>query len=192
MPTLAGLERLLLNYQPTCPQEEADRQIMLELLSQGDCLLRSNRLAHFTASSWILDETGRDCVLVYHSTYDSWSWTGGHADGDSDLLAVSLKEAREETGLQKLEALSSAPISLEILTVEGHMKKGQYVPAHLHMNLTFLLRADKEQALRACPGENLAVRWFPRAEAPAASSEPKMRPIYEKLNRQADRLLGWA
>ena len=37
--------------------------------------------------------------MVYHNIYDSWSWLGGHADGETDLLAVALREVKEETGL---------------------------------------------------------------------------------------------
>ena len=34
--------------------------------------------------------------MVYHNIYNSWSWLGGHADGETDLLAVALREVKEE------------------------------------------------------------------------------------------------
>ena len=191
MSDLNTLRQHILTYQPSCQQEAADKELMLDFLSRNpDCLLRSNKLAHFTASSWILDESGQQCLMVYHNIYDSWSWTGGHADGEADLLAVAQKEAREETGLQELTAPLSTPLSLEILTVEGHIKKGRYVPAHLHLNLSYLLIASAQQPLHICPEENQAVRWFPKEQALDVSSEPKMRPIYQKLNQQSSQILS--
>ena len=56
-------------------------------------------MAHMTASSWIVNEDYTKVLMIYHNIYNSWAWTGGHADGDEDLLHVAVKEAREETGL---------------------------------------------------------------------------------------------
>jgi len=191
MSDLSTLRQTLLDYQPDSAQEEADREIMLDFLEKNpDCLLRSNKLAHFTASSWILDESGQQSLMVYHNIYDAWSWTGGHADGEADPLAVAIKEAQEETGLQQLKALKKTPISLEVITVEGHWKRGSYVPAHLHLNLTYLLQASSTQALQHCPEENQGVRWVPRAEVLTISGEEKMFPIYRKLNQKADAFLS--
>ena len=75
--------------------------------------------------------------------------------------------------------------SLEILTVDGHEKRGVYVPSHLHLNITYLLEADESETLRVKPDENSGVRWFPIEEAPGASSEPWMAErIYRKLNEK--------
>ena len=193
MSELAALEQTIRKYKPTCQQEAQDRQVMLNFLTaHPDCLLRSNRLAHFTASSWILDESHAYTLLVYHNIYRSWSWTGGHADGGADLLAVALREAREETGLTRVQPLRAAPLSLEIITVDGHIKKGRYVSSHLHMNLTYLLQAPLDQPVRSCPEENQGVRWVEREQAPLISSEPWMAGIYRKLNQQAAALLSLA
>ena len=80
--------------------------------------------------------------------------------------------------------------SLETLWVEGHEKRGKYVPCHLHLNVTYLLEADAGDALRAKPDENSGVRWFMLDEAVEASTEEWMRArVYEKLNRKV-RALG--
>ena len=63
--------------------------------------------------------------MIYHNIYRSWAWTGGHADGERDLLAVALREAREESGLETLRVLKDGIFSLETLTVDGHIKRGK-------------------------------------------------------------------
>ena len=123
-----------------------------------------------------------DELMIYHNIYNSWSWTGGHADGETDLLAVALREVAEETGLQTLRPVSRELFSVEILTVDGHEKRGWYVPSHLHLNCTYLIEADDTEPLRVKPDENSGVRWFAPREALAACTEPWMRDrIYQKL-----------
>ena len=113
-------------------------------------------------------------LMIYHNIFKSWSWTGGHADGETDLLALALREVSEETGLHTL--------SVEILTVDGHEKRGRYVPSHLHLNCTYLIEADDTEPLSVKPDENSGVRWFAPQEALAACTEPWMRDrIYQKL-----------
>ncbi|MGN0658059.1 MAG: NUDIX hydrolase [Emergencia sp.] len=175
--------RQIENYVPVCEQEEADRKRMLDFMElHEDCLLRTNLTAHFTASSWIVSPDRKKVLMVYHNIYDSWAWTGGHADGEADLLAVALREAEEETGISRVRPLSQKPVSLEILTVDGHEKRGVYVPSHLHMNLTYLLEADENQQLSVREEENSGVRWIPAEELSRYVSEPWMlERIYSKL-----------
>ena len=171
-------------YAPSCEQEARDKTVILEYLADNPlAFLRSDPIAHMTASAWIVNPERTKVVMVYHRIYDSWSWTGGHADGETDLLAVALREAREETGLQKVRAVSPDIFSLEVLTVDGHEKRGEYVSGHLHLNLTYLLEADEDEPLRPCEEENKGVRWFTLDEALKASTEPWfVERIYKKLN----------
>ena len=122
--------------------------------------------------------------MAYHNIYNSWAWTGGHADGDSDLLHVSLKEAEEETGLKNVNPLTKEIFSIEVLGVDGHMKKGKYVSSHIHLNVTYLLAADEKDVIHAKEDENSSVKWFDLDEAVEASNEPSMKKIYIKLNEK--------
>lgn len=186
------LIRELRAYVPYNEQEEMDLSVMLHLSeTQEDVLTRKARTAHFSASSWILDKDHAKVLMVYHNIYHSWSWTGGHADGDADLLSVARREAMEETGLTDIRVLSDQIYSIEILTVDGHVKKGCYVPSHLHLNVTYLMEADGQEALRTKPDENSGVRWFALDEALTACTEPWMAErIYKKLNEKLIRIPG--
>lgn len=177
------LKRIIENYRPACEQETGDREIMLQFLTANpDCLTRDNRIAHFTASSWIVNKERDKVLMAYHNIYDSWAWTGGHADGEADLLSVAMREACEETGITSVRPVKETPCSLEIITVDGHIKRGSYVSSHLHLNLTYLLEADQHQDLFVKADENSGVRWIPCDELARYVSEPwMMKWIYEKL-----------
>lgn len=173
-------------YRPCNAQEQRDQALILDFLEKnGDAFLRSNLLAHMTASSWIVNPERTKTLMVYHNLYDSWSWTGGHADGETDLLSVALREAREETGIEHVRPLSPEIFSLEVLTVDGHEKRGEYVPSHLHMNVTYLLEAEESDTLHVCREENSGVAWFTLEEALKASTESWfVERIYKKLNNK--------
>ena len=171
-------------YRPFNEQEARDRDLILRALeTEREVFRRENTVCHMTGSAWIVNADRTKALMAYHNIYDSWSWLGGHADGEEDLLKVALKEAREEAGITGVRAVSEEIFSLEVLTVDGHVKRGQYVSSHLHLNVTYLLEADEEEALHVRDGENSGVRWYLLDDAVEASSEPWFREhIYAKLN----------
>lgn len=178
-----SLREEILKYIPTCEQEEYDKQVMLDFLDNNpDHLLRDNLIAHFTASIWTVNKERTKTLMAYHNIYDSWAWLGGHADGEEDLKEVALRELQEETGVAHARLVSEDILSLETLTVNGHIKKGRYVPSHLHLNVTYLAEADEDEELVVKEDENQAVKWFTFEEALKASKEPWMvERIYKKL-----------
>ena len=171
------------NYKPVNEQEKNDKKVMLDYMkSNSDYLTRENRIAHFTTSIWTVNQERTKTLMVYHNIYDSWSWIGGHADGEEDLASVALRELKEETGIKDAKLVNRDIYSIEILTVDGHMKKGEYVPSHLHFNVTFLAEADEEQELVMNEDENKGVKWFSYEDALKVSSEPWMvERVYKKL-----------
>lgn len=171
------------NYKPVNPQEEHDRKQMLEFIEHnGDYLERKNLTGHFTASMWTVNKARTKTLMAYHNIYDSWAWIGGHADGMEDLCAVAMKELQEETGVNHARLVSEEVFSLETLTVDGHVKRGVWVPSHLHFNLTYLAEAEEEEKLVVREDENSAVQWWTFEEALKVSTEPWMvEHIYKKL-----------
>ena len=180
---MRDIRRAIRDYVPRCGQEEKDRVFILDFLARNpDAFLRENPVAHMTASAWVVNPARDKVLMVYHRIYDSWSWTGGHADGDEDLAAVALREVKEETGVKSARLVSDDILSLEVLTVDGHEKRGEYVSSHLHLNVTYLVEADESDALTVCEEENSGVRWFTPEEALRASTEPWfVERIYKKL-----------
>ena len=98
-----------------------------------------------------------------------------------DFLGVALKEAKEESGLDKINVLDENIFSLEIIPVLGHFKRGKYVSVHLHLSIIYLFEASEQETLKIKPDENSGVAWFPLDEIVSASSEPHMQVICQKL-----------
>lgn len=173
-------------FRPFNEQEAVDRDLILRCLRTEDHVFeRRNLLVHMTASAWITNPSRTKVLMAFHNLYQSWAWLGGHADGETDLLSVALREAREESGLQHVRPVMEDIFSLEALPVFGHEKRGAYVPCHTHLNLTYLLEADENQVLIAKPDENSGVKWFSLDGAIAACTEPWMAErIYSKLNEK--------
>lgn len=180
-------QRQILDYQPACEQEERDRQLMLHYveLFPNTIGTRQCEMAHMTASSLIFNRDRGKLLMVYHNIFQSWSWTGGHADGEENLLLTAMREALEETGLREVRPIREEAQSLEVLPVWGHVKRGRYVSSHLHLNLSFLLEADEDEALHVKEDENSGVAWIPLEMLREKVTEPDMIPVYEKLVERA-------
>ena len=172
-------------YRPFNEQEAIDRAIILQQLECDPHVFDRTSLAHMTCSIWTVDPTATRTLMAFHNAYGSWSWIGGHADGEHDLEHVALRELEEETSVAGARIVPCGPgniFSLEVLTVDGHEKRDRYVSSHLHLNVTYLAVASPDEPLRVKPDENSDVRWFDLDEALAASTEPWMRDrIYRKL-----------
>lgn len=118
------LKENLEKFVPYNEQEETDKRIMLKYLKDfDDVLTRQNEYGHFTSSSFILNKERTKLLMIYHKIYNSWAWTGGHSDGDNDLLYVAMKEAKEETGIKNVRPISEDIYSIEIVTVDGHKRR---------------------------------------------------------------------
>ena len=171
-------------YRPQNEQEMGDRATILAALqTYGSFLLgRDCALCHLTASGFIVGAQGdrRRTLMVYHKIYRAWSWTGGHADGDGDLLSVALREAAEETGLAGIRPLSPRIAALDILPVGAHQKNGRYVGPHLHLNAAYLLTGPEAEPLTGNADENDGTRWLPVDELDKWCLETHMLPVYRK------------
>ena len=165
--------RQILDYRPVCEQEVQDRKMMLRYLELFPDTIgtRQCEIAHMTASSLIFNQDRGKLLMVYHNIYRSWSWTGGHADGETDLLMTAVREAMEETGLR---------------TVWGHFKRGFYVSSHQHLNLTYFLEADEDEEIRVKEDENSGVEWIPLGELEERVTEREMLPVYWKMLERGD------
>jgi len=169
------------DYKPYNYQEEKDKKVFLNYLKNfHNYLSRENEYGHMTSSAFVLNKERTKIVMIYHNIYKSWGWMGGHADGDSDLLHVAIKEAKEESGLMNVEPISDDILTLDTIPVIGHTKKGKYVPAHVHLSVAYALEADENESLHIKEDENSGVKWVTTDQMVELSIEPSLQYVYDK------------
>lgn len=149
MPHRKPLLSLLARYEAQ-PKERL--KITDFINNNPDCFMRSNLSGHITGSAWLIDETKTEVLLTHHKKLQEWLQLGGHADGDSDILNVALKEAEEESGITVIE-----PISSEIFDIDVHeIPEYKGVPAHYHYDVRFLLIAKSKDFVISEESNDLA------------------------------------
>ena len=167
------------------PHTTDELQAKTEILKQwdylGDAIFERPDGGHFTASSIILNPDRTHMLMVYHNIYQSLAWTGGHADGAKDLLQKALEEAKEETGIQQVMPLTTAILSVDVLPVKAHTKRGKDIAAHQHYNIAYGFIASDKQPLAIKPDENSQVCWVALDDWKVQCNEPHMIPVYEKI-----------
>jgi 8-oxo-dGTP pyrophosphatase MutT (NUDIX family) len=151
---------------------EAHRRRVLAFVAEHpDALWRTCAPGHLTASALVVDPADGRFVVLHHRKLRRWLQPGGHADGDADLAAVALREATEETGLAGL-AVRTPAVDLDIHEVQP---AGE--PAHLHLDLRFVVTAAPGSAAAGPPPgnpESLAARWVTLADLDALGADASL------------------
>jgi len=152
----------IIEFIPSNEQESQDKELILDYIKRfpHNILLRENEFAHITSSGFIMNNTLDKALMIHHNIRNTWAWTGGHVDGDTDLLHVAIKEAKEETGINTATALTKNIVSMDILPVYGHVRRNKYVSAHLHLSVSYVLIASEKETLIVREDENSDVNWF--------------------------------
>lgn len=143
--------------------------------THADALLRACLTGHLTGSAWVVDATRTRTLLTHHRKLDKWLQLGGHADGDSDLLAVALREAQEESGLTRLRVVSA-----EIFDLDRHLipaRKSE--PEHYHYDLRFMIEADPAEPL-VVTNESKDLAWVEIARVTSLNPEESMARMVRK------------
>lgn len=135
-------------------QRQLQEQILSFIDAHDDALFRSCLEGHLTGSAVVVDPSRSATLLIHHAKLERWLQPGGHADGDGDLANVALREAQEETGLGGLRVVSPA-IDIDIHEIPARGDE----PAHLHLDLRFLVVAEPGSEPVRDEVETLDARW---------------------------------
>ena len=166
------LTTLLDHYHPEGDAEAADLQRVRALLESGADPYRRDLPLHVTASALIVHPPTARVLLRWHQRQQAWLQVGGHGDpGETDPLAIVVREAEEETGLTDLVPWPDAEIK-QVVIVDVPPGKGE--PAHQHADVRFFMSTGTPDAIRA---ENPAaqLRWLTLPAARDTTSEPNLR-----------------
>ena len=135
---LLALAEQLDQHESDDPSQLALAQRMAEFArGNDDALFRSCPDAHFTGSALVVEEGTSRFILLFHTKLQKWLQPGGHVDGNANLAASALREAREETGIEGLRVVQPA-FDLDI-----HEVRPPNELPHLHLDIRFVVLAPK-------------------------------------------------
>jgi len=147
----------LRKYRTDDEIEESDRINIIKFVEKyEDCFERSQSLGHITGSCWLENYDGTKFLLTKHKKLKFWLQLGGHADGDNDIIRVSMKEAHEESGLESIGLVSADIFDLGVHLISQYKN----VPAHYHYDIRFLLRASNSNEEIIMSDESTDLDWF--------------------------------
>lgn len=165
------LLELLSRHKPIDDWEHESLERMIAFVrAHADCFERSLSIGHITGSAWLISADGSRALLTHHRKLNMWLQLGGHADGDSDVLAVALREAREESGLERIEQVSTEIFDVDVHAIPA--RRGE--PEHFHYDLRFLLRAVGSEKLHISD-ESHELRWVTPDELKALDVDASVR-----------------
>lgn len=168
---------LLKAYSSSYLEEKIYQEKMLQLLETcDDCFLRRCRVGHFTASAVVLNTQKTHVLLMHHTKLDKWMQLGGHCDGDPDVLAVSIKEAQEESGIKAIVPLSAEIFDIDMHLIPPYKEEG----AHYHFDIRFLLHAHQDDAVTK-NHESKALKWFPKDGINLPQNIASVGRLFEKV-----------
>lgn len=116
---------------------------------------------HMSTLVWVVNPQRTKTLLGYHNLYKTFTWFGGHADGEKDLLKNAKKEMEEETGISEFKVLNDGkPVDYVVLKVLSHTKNGKKIPDHLHFAAGYIFEVSEDKIYRIAEGENSAIKWI--------------------------------
>ncbi len=139
--------------------------------------------AHFTGSAVVVTAAGDQVLLIHHRKLSRWLQPGGHAEPQDagELASTAVREAQEETGCR----VRLHPRAAQALDVDVHqIPSRKDEPAHLHLDVRYLVLAEDPERMKHDPAESHGARWMPFDEALARADEPALRRLLQKARRR--------
>ena len=171
---------LLARHRPRDGAEAADLDRSRELArTAADPWLRSLPL-HFTASALVVHPPSARVLLRWHQRQQAWLQVGGHGDpGETDPVAIALREGHEETGLADLVPWPDAAL-LQVAIVDVPARGDE--PDHQHADLRFILATGEPDTARP-ESPDAPLRWLTVPEARQVSTEANVRDLLARADR---------
>jgi 8-oxo-dGTP pyrophosphatase MutT (NUDIX family) len=149
-----NLHESLVDYADRYPDDSHVDACLSFLAETSRPFDREHEAGHFTGSAWLVDASGERVLLTHHRKLNRWLQLGGHADGDSDLAAVALREAGEESGLSDLT------VERDIFDVDRHwIPERGHEAGHWHYDVRYIVRAMERDTF-VVSEESLALSWM--------------------------------
>jgi 8-oxo-dGTP pyrophosphatase MutT (NUDIX family) len=167
---------LLEQYIPQDAQEsEYEQRIVDFVKAHEDCFERSLAIGHVTASAWLLNKDGSKALLMHHAKLNRWFQLGGHCDGDSDVCAVAVKEAQEESGIMGIKPVDGKVFDVDVHLIPANSKE----QAHFHYDIRFLLQVTSDEDV-VQNRESKELRWIGKDAQELPTDERSVTRMFNK------------
>ena len=145
-----------------------------------DCFHSELLPGHLTGSAWVVNPTRDRVLMLHHKKQDQWFQPGGHADRDSDIRRVALREVNEETGIapEDIRLLDDHIFDVDIHTIPA----SKHGPRHVHFDIRFLIEIDDAIPV---PGndESHDILWVSLMDAPRYNNNLSTHRMVEKTRK---------
>ena len=174
----------LLAYTPSDAEKQHWADIRDLVQNHPDCFYRTHfNPGHITGSGLLVSADGTRVLMNHHTFLNIWICFGGHADGETDILNVALREVIEESGIHDIEPVDAAIFDVDVHAIPANLKKSE--PAHKHFDIRYLfhVRNPASEAF-AKSQESLNLRWcsYEEAQKLAAPHDLSMHRLLDKWN----------
>lgn len=171
------LLKQLQEYELKYPEEKKKVERFNTFVTRySNCFERSLEVAHLTASCWLWNHDQSAALFTLHKKLKKWLQLGGHADGDSNLLEVALKEAREESGIDQI-----TPLSTEILDIDIHeIPARPNEPTHFHYDVRYMLQATEDLPF-IISEESDDLKWISLEKLDSLDFEESIARMHQKV-----------
>ena len=129
--------------------------------TNASTIFDSELRADVTASAWLISPDHKSVLFTHHKKLSIWIPLGGHCDGEEDVLAIALKEAEEESGIQGIKPISEDILDIDIQKIPAG---SDGTPEHQHIDIRFILHAP--HADYTVSDESNDLRWISIGDVP--------------------------
>jgi len=171
--------KLLEAYQT---DDQAERQMhkdLTQFVQQHDnCFDRELAVGHITGSAWLVDKNLGHVFFTHHKKLDKWFQPGGHSDSNANTLAVAMKEASEESGIEDvfIQPLNDNIFDIDIHTIPARKDEAE----HLHYDIRFILETDMNHPLNISD-ESHEIAWIALDDIPKYTHEESIQRMVKKM-----------
>lgn len=166
----------LQEYTPSNEHEKQCKKHMLTFITEHDnCFERSLQKGHITASVWLVNHDATRALLMHHTKLGRWLQLGGHCDGETDVMAVALKEAQQESGISSIAPVSNVIFDIDIHRIPACKRE----PEHYHYDIRFLMCVTKDVSAVG-NSESKELCWVTKERASLPTDNPSVVRMFEK------------
>ncbi len=119
---------------------------------------------------------------MFHKKLQFWVQFGGHCDGETDVLAVAIREFHEESGIEIEPVINDGIFDIHVHDIPVDAK---WTPSHIHHDILYLASIAEDTPFTRQEAEVDDIRWFDINGIEKYIAEQRMLYMIEKIKQLA-------